>query len=206
MNHEKFNDALMSQYELLQGQYVGNLQKKVHCMVTRVPVIPFVRPQWFLGCGIFVGEALPFGLLRDNVEFSSCLQFLSLAQWLSLCDDFVYRRNHSVASGGLTLDGCQEFDTDSNLSKTCSACGCHRSFHSRLTENQKLENIPPLITQVASTALATSTQFLSPSSGILTSLSPDDSWYNFLEPCSISLNGTPVLTIVDLGQFEVKVR
>lgn len=107
------------------------------------------------------------------------------------------RRNHSVASGGLTLDGCQEFDTDNNLSKTCSACGCHRSFHSRLIENQKLENIPPLITQVASTAFATSTQFLSPSSGILTSLSPDDSWYNFLEPCSISLNGKPVLTFVD---------
>jgi len=111
-----------------------------------------------------------------------------------------------VASGGLTLDGCQEFDTDNNLSKTCSACGCHRSFHSRLTENQKLENIPPLITQVASTAFATSTQFLSPSSGILTSLSPDDSWYYFLEPCSISLNGKPVLTFVDSRQFEVKGR
>ncbi len=145
----------------------------------------------------FLCETLPYGLPRDNVEFSSCLQFLLLAQGLSLCCDFVYRRNHSVASGGLTLDGCQEFDTDNNLSKTCSACGCHRSFHSRLIENQKLENIPPLITQVASTAFATSTQFLSPSSGILTSLSPDDSWYNFLEPCSISLNGKPVLTFVD---------
>jgi len=47
MKREKFNDALMSQYEFLEGQYVGNLQKKVHCMVTWVPVIPFVRPQWF---------------------------------------------------------------------------------------------------------------------------------------------------------------
>ncbi|XP_002966706.2 uncharacterized protein LOC9652532 [Selaginella moellendorffii] len=45
------------------------------------------------------------------------------------------KRNHALGNGGYLLDGCQEFDTDCETSKICSACGCHRSFHTKIGDN-----------------------------------------------------------------------
>lgn len=46
------------------------------------------------------------------------------------------RRNYAAQLGSHSTDGCGEFCPNSLLSETlafCTACGCHRNFHRRLT-------------------------------------------------------------------------
>ncbi|XP_042504030.1 zinc-finger homeodomain protein 1-like [Macadamia integrifolia] len=57
-------------------------------------------------------------------------------------------KNHAVALGGTTLDGCGEFSPkdDTPDSLFCSVCGCHRNFHKQtlfLYSPDRIEERPP---------------------------------------------------------------
>ncbi|WOK91597.1 hypothetical protein Cni_G00288 [Canna indica] len=50
------------------------------------------------------------------------------------------RKNHAARIGGYAVDGCGEFIADGEEGTAgalrCAACGCHRSFHRRVQEDE----------------------------------------------------------------------
>ncbi|XP_052197742.1 mini zinc finger protein 2-like [Diospyros lotus] len=54
------------------------------------------------------------------------------------------QRNHAAGIGGYAVDGCREFmasgEEGTTAALTCAACGCHRSFHRRITDQATSES------------------------------------------------------------------